>query len=128
MTSTRLIFFSAAAVNAAVALAFIIAPQAMFQSMTGQEAPGQDAVFYLFATAVFAFGLGYYWVGLDFAKNRPIAQLAMYGKALVMPVAVIAYLTGALALSGLAGAGIDLVYAVLFAWALRKESQNSAAA
>lgn len=120
MLSPRLVFLSAALVNLGVGISFIAAPQNIYQTMTGAPAPGAEAVFYLFASAVFAFGLGYYWVSQDFAANRQIAKLAMYGKAAVFPIALVALLLGKLTPAGLAGSGIDLVYAVLFAATLRQ--------
>lgn len=120
MSSTRLIFLSAAIVNALVALLFFAMPEVMYESMVRGEAPSNAAgVMYLFGTAVGVFGLGYYWVSVDFQKNRPLARLAVYGKLGVFCVAIVATLLGALSLSGLAGTLIDLTYGLLFAYALR---------
>ncbi len=121
MSFTRLIFLSGALVNALVAGLFFLFPQQMYASMVTGPAPENAAgVMYLFATAVAVFGLGYFWVYLDFQKNRPLAQLAVYGKIGVFCVAALATLAGAISLSGFAGTLIDLTYGILFAYALRE--------
>ena len=121
MSFTRIVFLSAAIVNALVAALFFLFPQQMYESMVTGPAPDNAAgVMYLFATAVAVFGLGYFWVYLDFDKNRPLARLAVYGKIGVFCVAAIATLTGAISLSGLAGTLIDLTYGFLFAYTLRE--------
>lgn len=121
MTRTRLIFLSAAIVNALVAGLFFVLPGVMYESMVAGPAPENAAgVMYLFGTAVAVFGLGYYWVSLDFETNRPLAKLAVYGKLGVFVVACLATLMGAVSLYGLAGTLIDLSYGLLFAYALHK--------
>ena len=121
MSFTRLIFLSAAFVNALVAVLFFALPHKMYENIVAGPAPENAAgVMYLFGTAVAVFGLGYYWVSRDFQKNRPLAELAVYGKIGVFCVAAIATLTGAITLSGLSGTLIDLTYGILFAYALRK--------
>ena len=121
MTATRLIFLSAATVNAFIAALFFAMPKTMYESMVMGPAPENAAgVMYLFATAVAIFGLGYYWVSRDFQKNRQLAVLAVYGKLGVFVVAVIATIIGAVSPGGLAGTLIDLTYGLLFAWALKK--------
>ena len=112
---------SGAIVNALVAVLFFLLPQHMYESMVTGPAPDNVAgVMYLFGTAVAVFGLGYFWVYRDFQKNRPLAQLAVYGKIGVFCVAAIATLTGAVSVMGLAGTLIDLSYGLLFAYALHK--------
>lgn len=121
MSFTRIIFLSGAIVNALVAVLFFLLPQHMYESMVTGPAPDNAAgVMYLFGTAVAVFGLGYFWVYRDFQKNRPLAQLAVYGKIGVFCVAAIATLTGAVSVMGLAGTLIDLSYGLLFAYALHK--------
>jgi len=128
MTRTRLIFLSAAIVNALVAGLFFAMPGTMYESMVTGPAPDNAAgVMYLFGTAVAVFGLGYYWVSRDFQKNRQLAVLAVYGKLGVFVVAIIAALIGAVSVSGLAGTLIDLTYGLLFAYALRKTPASPAA-
>ena len=125
---TRWIFLSAAIVNTLVAGAFVAIPTTMYESMVPGTAPENAAgVMYLFATAVFVFGLGYYWVSQNFQKNRQLAVLAVYGKLGVFCVAIIATLIGALSLSGLAGSLIDFTYGILFAHALKKNPERPAA-
>jgi len=120
MTRTRLIFLSAAIVNALVAALFLAAPYAMYASMVNGEAPENAAgVMYLFGTAVAVFGLGYYWVSVDFKRNRPLAELAVYGKLGVFGVAILGAALGAISLGRLAGALIDLIYSLLFLHALK---------
>lgn len=122
---TRLIFLSAAIVNMLVAGLFVVMPKTMYESMVHGPAPDNVAgVMYLFATAVFVFGLGYYWVSRDFHKNRQLAKLAVFGKLGVFCVAITAWLIGALSLSGLAGSLIDFTYGLLFAYALTQNPER----
>ena len=123
---TRWIFLSAAIVNTLVAALFFVLPGTMYESMVPGIAPENAAgVMYLFGTAVFVFGLGYYWVSIDFDKNRQLAKLAVYGKLGVFCVAIAAAILGALSPTGLAGSLIDFVYGVLFAWALSKNPERA---
>ena len=122
---TRAIFLGAAIVNTLVAALFITLPERMYESMVPGAAPENAAgVMYLFASAVFIFGLGYYWVSRDFYKNRQLAKLAVYGKLGVFCVAIIAAFIGALSISGLAGTLIDFTYGVLFAWTLKANPER----
>ena len=123
---TKLIFLSAAIVNTLVAALFMALPELMYESMVPGTAPDNAAgVMYLFGTAVFIFGLGYYWVSRDFHKNRQLAKLAVYGKLGVFCVAIAATLLGAISVSGLAGSLIDFVYGILFAWALKQTPESA---
>lgn len=74
---------------------------------------------YLFGSAVLVFGLGYYWISRDFRGSRQIAKLAVYGKLGAFGIAMIATLSGAVSLTGLADTLIDFTYGLLFAWTLR---------
>ncbi len=119
----RAICLSAGAVNLIVAALFLAAPGPIWRSMTGMDAPpGAAGVLAVFAAAVGAFGLGYIWAGLDFQRNRAIIRLAVYGKLAAFALAGWGAAAGGLALSGLAGAGIDLVYGALFALSLRSDA------
>lgn len=121
MSATRLIYLSAAIVNWLVAGLFFALPARMYETMvTGPAPENASGVMTLFGSAVAAFGLGYYWVWLDFEKNRQIARLAVYGKLGVFVVAIIAALIGTVSLGGLAGTLIDLTYGLLFAWTLKR--------
>ena len=127
MSRTRLIFLSAAIVNALVAALFLMAPELMYETMVNGDAPENAAgVMYLFGTAVAVFGLGYYWVSVDFERNRPLAELAVYGKFGVFGVALIGAALGAISLGGLAGTLIDLTYGLLFAYALKHNPAEAA--
>lgn len=126
MSPTRLIFLSAAIVNFLVAALFIVMPGSMYETMVNGPAPANaGGVMCLFAAAVAAFGLGYFWVFLDFQKNRQIAKLAVYGKLGVFTLAAIAAAFGTVSLGGLAGTLIDLTYGLLFAYALKQNPAMS---
>lgn len=120
MTRTRLIFLSAAIVNFLVAALVMAMPGTMYEAMVPGAAPeNATGIMYLFGTAVAVFGLGYYWVSIDFTRNRPLAELAVYGKLGVVCVAIIGTALGAISWGGLAGTLIDLSYGLLFAYALK---------
>lgn len=110
-----LLFHSAAAFNLGVGTFFILLPEMAYELMTGAAAPQSPAIAWMFGMVVIVFGLGYAWAGRNFNANRAIVKLATVGKSAAFLVGLVAYLAGHMTLPAVAGASVDLIYALLFA-------------
>lgn len=126
MIPAKPVLWTAAAFNMLVAVAFVAAPDMVLERMTGSAAPGMTGVMYLFASAVFAFGLGYAWAAADLARNRAIIRLAVYGKIGAFLAGLAATLWGGASVQALIGGSFDLVFAVLFVLVLRQTAPAQA--
>lgn len=74
----------------------------------------------LFAALVALFGLGYYYVSRDTAKNRAIVKLGIIGKMLVFLIFVYHAATGNIPWTFVIPTLGDVVFAVLFLLFLRR--------
>lgn len=125
MIPVKPVLWTAAIFNMAVAAIFVAAPETVLERMTGAAAPGMTGVMYLFASAVFAFGLGYAWAAIDLARNRAIIRLAVIGKLGAFVAGLSATLWGGASVQALIGGSFDLVFAGLFVLVLRQTAASA---
>jgi hypothetical protein len=118
MNANRLLFTIAALFNWTVA-ALLVFGNATTWKLFGLPPPQETLFVHLFAAIVAAFGVAYWWIGVDSAGKRPLIVFSVIGKLTVFATVVIEYFAGnaPLLLVG-PGAG-DLVFAILFLRALR---------
>ncbi len=70
--------------------------------------------YYIFIAAVVIFGIGYYWISKDVARNRDIIKMGIMGKIAIFMIFSIYLLKGEVTfLFFLVGCG-DLVFTILF--------------
>lgn len=115
----RKLFFSAALFNWSVAITFLFAYQPVFDLIGLSPVPQNPIYLHLFACLVAIFGLAYYWAGKDLKKNRNLVRLGIIGKLTVFALPLAYCLAGYISWQLPALASADLVFAVLFANALR---------
>lgn len=111
----RLLFLAAAAWNvlSAAAVLFLLTSLKIRNDI---GYPGQvDAIsLQLLATCLFVFGVGYYWVSRDLARNRDLVKLGVIGKPLVFLIFLSHALTKEIPASLVAPSVVDLLFGVLF--------------
>ncbi|MBU2964653.1 hypothetical protein Q4508_17765 [Amphritea sp. 2_MG-2023] len=120
----RSFFFTAALFNWTVAIIFLFAYQPVFNLIGLSPVPQNPIYLHLFACLVALFGLGYYWVSLDFDKNRNIVYLGIVGKLAVFALPVGYYFAGSISWQLPALTCVDLVFAMLFLNTLRQSSSS----
>ena len=112
---SRLLFLAAAVWNvlSAAAVLFLLT-SLKFRSEMGY--PGQvDMIsLQLLATCLFVFGVGYYWVSRDLARNRDLVKLGVIGKPLVFVIYLGHALTREIPPSLVGPSVVDLLFGVLF--------------
>ena len=76
--------------------------------------------FYMFLGVVFVYGLGYYWISKDTARNRDIIKMGIIGKAFVFCMLLYALIAGIVTLLAFLAGVVDLLFVILFAEVLLK--------
>ena len=71
-----------------------------------------------------SFGFGYAFVAARPAVNRDLIRLGIIGKSSFTSVVAVAFLTGLLPLAAALPAAIDVLFVLLFLWALRQISAS----
>lgn len=122
--SHRDLFLSAALFNWAVAITFLFAYQPVFNLIGLSPVPQNPIYLHLFACLVAAFGLAYYWISQDFQKNRNLVKLGIIGKLTVFALPLAYCLASSISWQLPALASVDLIFAILFANALRKNTST----
>ena len=84
------------------------------------EAPNSDVFGNLFFAMVFAFGIGYYWIGQNTLGNRNIIKMGIIGKLLVFAFVAFYFLTKKVTLFTLLGGSGDFIFSFFFLDVLRK--------
>lgn len=82
--------------------------------MVSDDIPVNLIYFHILMGVVFALGVGYYWVSLDFEKNRDLVKAGMIGKFLVFIIGIAYIIAGDANVTGLGVPIGDLILAVLF--------------
>ncbi|MFQ5979989.1 MAG: hypothetical protein ACE5OZ_17800 [Candidatus Heimdallarchaeota archaeon] len=82
--------------------------------MLSDDIPANFLYFHILMALVFAFGIGYYWVSLDFDKNRDLVKAGIIAKVLVFVIAIAYLINGDANLTGLGAPLGDLIFAALF--------------
>jgi hypothetical protein len=120
---TKRLFLVAALFNWLVALGLLLDASLLFGLFHVTPAPVASLFLYWFAGLVAVFGLGYFWVSRDPARNRPIVLLGIVGKLSVLLIGVAAVALGAISWQILLLVSVDGVFAVLF-WLALKDIQG----
>lgn len=110
----RLAFRAAALFNWSVAIPLWLAPVWLTTLLGLQPIPTDILYTDLFAVLVLTFGVGYWWVGADPARNRVVLQMGICGKLLVVLVGYQHFLAGGTNLPFAALVTGDLLWALLF--------------
>ena len=124
MKRWSLLFVLAAAFNLAIAAAFLLAPQALYDLARAGPAPLFEARFVGWCVA--AFGLGYLAVARAPLRNRDIAIVSVVGKLGVVALVWSHWLTGATSLRFALLVSADVVWAALFVFFLVRTRHASA--
>lgn len=120
----RPLFRSAALFNWLAALPFLIAPK-MVADMFGIHPTPADPMFTdLFMVLVLAFGWGYWKISRDPGRNRPLIELGILGKLLVVVVGYGYFLAGRITWPFAALVTGDLLWAYLFWRFLHRHPDN----
>ena len=111
----RLLFLAAAAWNmlSAAAVLFLLT-SLKFRSEMGYPGQVDTISLQLLATCLFVFGVGYYWVSRDLARNRDLVKLGVIGKPLVFLIFLAHALSREIPASLVAPSVVDLLFGVLF--------------
>ena len=107
-------FFSGALFNWSAALLFILAAHWTLSLFAVTPLPTERVYLDFFAVLVAMFGVGYFWIALDPATNRPIIKLGAIAKLMFVIAGVISVLLGNISWQILVPLAGDLVYAILF--------------
>lgn len=99
--------------NWGAAALFAFAYQPMFELLNMQQ-PTQLFFLQGFCLAVFLFGLGYYWVGVNLAENRAIVVLGTIGKVGVFALLLLHALAGSVHPLLISAGVVDLVFAMIY--------------
>lgn len=114
------LFISAALFNWAVAAIFFLAYKPFFNLIGLTPVPAHPIYLHLFACLVAVFGIAYFWISQDVAENRNLVTLGIIGKLSVFAMPLAYFLAGSISWQLPALASADLIYAMLFANALRQ--------
>jgi len=114
----RTLFFTGAVFNWLVGLALLFDAPLLFRLFKVTPVPTEPLFIQLFAWLVIVFGVGYFWASRDPIGHAPIIKLGILGKASVFLVCLAATVTGMVSWQMMILASGDLVYAVLFGYAL----------
>lgn len=111
----RLLFLAAAAWNvlSAAAVLFLLT-SLKFRREMGYPGQVDTISLQLLATCLFVFGVGYYWVSRDLARNRDLVKLGVIGKPLVFLSFLGHALSKEIPASLVAPSVVDLLFGVLF--------------
>lgn len=110
----RLLFRAAALFNWSVAIPLWIAPVPLATLLGLAPIPTDILYTDLFAVLVMTFGIGYWRVGADPARNRVMVEMGICGKLLVVLVGYQHFLAGSTNLPFAALVTGDLLWALLF--------------
>jgi hypothetical protein len=70
--------------------------------------------YYCFLSAVFIFGLGYYWISKDVSRNRDIIKMGIIGKTMVFLMFLIYLFKGEITILLFLAGCVDLIFTILF--------------
>ena len=115
----RKLFFTGAIFNWLVGLALLFDAPMLFRLFHVSPAPTEPLFVQLFAWLVIIFGVGYFWISRDPPGHAPIIELGILGKISVFLVCLAGTVTHMVSWQMMILATTDLIYAVLFFWALR---------
>lgn len=118
------LFLSASVFNWIIAITFLFAYQSVFSLIGLKPTPQNPIYLHLFACLVAVFGLAYYWVSKDLEKNRNLIRLGIIGKLTVFSLPLAYCLAGYISWQLPVLASFDLIFAILFANALRQNNSS----
>lgn len=124
----RLMFRVAAVFNWSVAVPLWFAPVELSRLFGFTPVPTDILYADLFAVLVLTFGVGYWLIGMNPARNRVMVEMGICGKLLVVAVAYQHFLSGTTSLPFAALATGDLVWAMLFLRFLVRHPERRASA
>ena len=124
--SIRAVFLTGAIFNWLVGLTLHYDAALLFRLFHVTPVPAEPLFVRLFAWLVIVFGIGYYWVSRGPRANAPIIRLGILGKLSVVLVCLASFVAHTASWQLLILAAADLLYAVLFWWALRAIPQSAA--
>lgn len=111
----RLLFLAAAAWNVLSALAVLFLLTSLkIRNDIGYPGQVDTISLQLLATGLFVFGVGYYWVSRDLARNRDLVKLGVIGKPLVFLIFLGHALTREIPPSLVGPSVVDLLFGMLF--------------
>ena len=127
-TGWRLMFRLAGLFNISVAIPLWIAPVALSKLFGFEPVPTDILYTDLFAVLVLTFGIGYWRVGAEPARNRVMVEMGILGKLLVVLVGYQHFLAGTTSLPFATLVTGDLVWAFFFWRYLRTHPERSSRA
>lgn len=121
-SDARKLFTAAAIFNFAAGLSFLLAAQQVAQLIGMKPVPSDPLWLHFGAVLVLAFGWGYWRVAGDPVRNRPIIEMGILGKSLVVIAGYTDWLLGNVNWPFAALITGDLIFAALF-WSYLRRTQ-----